>query len=62
MSIEILYGVGTLILLAILIYGTMSWSRRNRRLDEVTEKGTALEYADEERDRPDRGIKTSPMN
>jgi hypothetical protein len=62
MGIEILFGVGALILLGVLIYGTMFWSKRDKRMDRVTEKGTALEYADEERDRPDRGIKTSPMN
>ena len=55
-------AIPILILLGALIYGTMFWSKRDKRIDTITEKGTALEYADEERDRPDRGVKTSPMN
>jgi hypothetical protein len=49
MGLEILFGVGTLILLAALIYGTVYWSSRDKRLDRVTEAATLREREQEKR-------------
>jgi len=54
MSVEVLWGIGTVVLLAALVYGVTFWSRRNKGIDPVTEEATRQEYREEERKRPDR--------
>ena len=44
MSAEILYGIGAVILVGALIYGTAQWRGRNRALDRLTEEGTQRVY------------------
>jgi hypothetical protein len=56
MSVEILFGVGTVILFGILIYGTMFWHGRRRSLDSITEAGTRRNYKQEEEAAPDKGV------
>ena len=46
MGIEIGYGIGALVILAALIYGTMQYSRRNRANAPITEEATKALYKD----------------
>lgn len=41
---EILYGLGALLLLAVLVWGVTQYRRRNRANDPVTEDATRAEY------------------
>ena len=43
---EIMYGVGALILLGALFWGTYQYKTRNRRNDRVTEEATRQQYDD----------------
>ena len=45
---EILYGLGALVLLAVLVWGVTQYKTRNKANDRVTEAATRDEY-----DRPD---------
>jgi len=49
MGIEILYGIGTLILLGGMIYAVVQWSRRDKRNAPITEAATREEYKNPER-------------
>lgn len=55
MSPEVLYGLGALILLCALIYGTVQWKSRNKALDPVTEAKTRQNYNSAEAERKSKG-------
>lgn len=55
MSPEVLYGLGALILLCALIYGTVQWKNRNKALDPVTEAKTRQNYNSAEAERKSKG-------
>ena len=46
---EILYGLGALVLLAVLVWGVTQYKTRNKANDPITEAATREEY-----DHPDR--------
>lgn len=48
MTPEIFFGLGALVLLAVLVWGMIQYKRRNRANDPITEAATRAEY-----DRPD---------
>ena len=41
---ELTYGLGALLLLAVLVYGFVQYKRRNRANDPITEAATREEY------------------
>lgn len=41
---EVLYGLGALLLMAVLVYGVLQTRRRNRANDPITEAATREEY------------------
>jgi hypothetical protein len=49
MSPEIFYGIGALVLVGALIYGTVQWHKRNRAMDRLTEAATQRVYDAAER-------------
>ena len=49
MGLEILYGIGTLLLLGGLVYGVYQWSHRNKANEAITEAATREEYKHPER-------------
>ena len=44
MSLELLYGVGALALLAVIVWGYVQYKSRNRANDPITEAATREEY------------------
>jgi hypothetical protein len=44
MTPEVLYGLGALLLMAVLVYGIVQSKRRNRANDPITEAATREEY------------------
>ena len=56
MSIEVLWGVGIVILLVALVYGVMYWSRRDKRIDPVTEAATDRVYREQGKQRKREGL------
>ena len=48
---EVLWGVGTAVLLAALIYGTIQWRLRSPNADAQSETTTARNYREEEQER-----------
>ena len=45
LPLELLYGLGALLLMAALIYGFVQYKRRNRANDAITEAATHEEYS-----------------
>jgi hypothetical protein len=43
---EVFYGIGAIVLLAVLAWGLMRNRGRNRRMDPVTDQATRAEYDD----------------
>jgi hypothetical protein len=44
LTLELLYGLGALLLMAVLVYGFVQYKRRNRANDPLTEVATREEY------------------
>ena len=52
---EVAWGIGTLLLLAVLVYGTLQWHRRSEGDRARSEAGAARNYREAEEDRRRKG-------
>ena len=45
MAWELVWGIGVLVLLAVMVWGATQYARRNKANDPLTEKATREEYS-----------------